>query len=71
MQKMLFNECIKQPISMAKVNDLSKTLATRKNLIEDCAKDGGEEFFTEMHRVRITNLYRFCRNSIKERTASR
>ena len=24
--------------------------------IEDCAKDGGEEFFTEMHRVRITNL---------------
>ena len=25
-------------------------------LIEDCAKDGGEEFFTEMHCVRITNL---------------
>ena len=24
--------------------------------IEDCAKDGGEEFFTEMHCVRITNL---------------
>ena len=20
-------------------------------IIEDCAKDGGEEFFTEMHRV--------------------
>ena len=25
-------------------------------IIEDCAKDGGEEFFTEMHCVRITNL---------------
>ena len=24
--------------------------------IEDCAKDGGEEFFTEVHCVRITNL---------------
>ena len=24
--------------------------------IEDCAKDGGEEFFTEMHLVRIANL---------------
>ena len=24
--------------------------------IEDCAKDGGEEFFTKMHCVRITNL---------------
>ena len=24
--------------------------------IEDCAKDGGKEFFTEMHCVRITNL---------------
>ena len=24
--------------------------------IEDCAKDGGEEFFTEMHCIRITNL---------------
>ena len=24
--------------------------------IEDCAKDGGEEFFTEMHCVRIINL---------------
>ena len=24
--------------------------------IEDCAKDGGEEFFTEMHCVRIKNL---------------
>ena len=36
--------------------------------IEDCAKDGGEEFFIEMHRVRITNLER---NSIKEHSASR
>ena len=25
-------------------------------IIEDCAKDGDEEFFTEMHCVRITNL---------------
>ena len=33
--------------------------------IEDCAKDGGEEFFTELHCVRITNLYGFYRNSIK------
>ena len=24
--------------------------------IEDCAKDGGKEFFTKMHCVRITNL---------------
>ena len=24
--------------------------------IEDCAKDGGEEFFSEMHCLRITNL---------------
>ena len=24
--------------------------------IDDCAKDGCEEFFTEMHCVRITNL---------------
>ena len=24
--------------------------------IEDCAKDGGEEFFTKMHCVRIANL---------------
>ena len=24
--------------------------------IEDCAKDGAEEFFTEMHCVRITSL---------------
>ena len=24
--------------------------------IEDCAKDGGEEFFTEMHCIRITDL---------------
>ena len=23
---------------------------------EDCAKDGGEEFFTEMHCVRIKHL---------------
>ena len=40
-------------------------------LIEDSAKDGGEEFFTEMHCVRITDLYRFYRNSIKECSASR
>ena len=26
------------------------------HVIEDCAKDGGEEFFTEIHWVRITNL---------------
>ena len=24
--------------------------------IEDCAKDGGDEFFTEKHCVRVTNL---------------
>ena len=40
-------------------------------LIEDCTKDGGEEFFTEMHCVRITNCSRFYRNSIKGRSASR
>ena len=26
------------------------------SLIEDCAKDGDEKFFTEMHCVRITHL---------------
>ena len=24
-------------------------------MIKDCAKHGGEEFFTEMHCVRVTN----------------
>ena len=32
--------------------------------IEDCAKDGGEEFFTEMHCVRITNVYSQGKSSV-------
>ena len=34
----------------------TKRVGMNRYLIEDCAKDGGEEFFTEMHSVRITNL---------------
>ena len=30
--------------------------STNRGPNEDCTKDGGEEFFTEMHFVRITNL---------------
>ena len=38
-------------------NWIEKTFANRElSAIEDCAKDGGEEFFTEMHCVRSTNL---------------
>ena len=40
-------------------NETVKNLALISSIIdgiEDCAKDGGEEFFTEMHRVPITNL---------------
>ena len=36
--------------------DLTTTKAAIDEAIEECAKDGGEEFFTEMHCVRITNL---------------
>ena len=38
--------------------------------LDDCAKDGGNEFFTKMYCVLTTNPYRFYRNSIKEHNAS-
>ena len=49
---------------------LEKTLTYILTEIDDYAKDGGEELFTKMHCVRITNTQRFHRNSIKECSAS-
>ena len=34
----------------------SDSLLPLNDSIEDCPKDGGEEFFTEMHWVRMTSL---------------
>ena len=40
-------------------------------LIDDCAKDGGEEFFTEMQCVLLSNSYRIVKDLRFERDASR
>ena len=39
--------------------------------IDDCAKDGGEEFFTEMQCVLLSNSYRIVKDLRLERDASR
>ena len=41
-----------------------------KALIDDCGKDGGEEFFTKMHCVFESNSYRIVKDSRFERIAS-
>ena len=41
---------------MQPITDGSTKSENSKHRTEDCAKDGGEEFFTEIHRVRTTNL---------------
>ena len=41
---------------MAKIWPGNLAIFVQNMVIDDCAKDGGEEFFTEMHCVRITNL---------------
>ena len=37
-------------------NNIQILIFSTFNSIEDCAKDGGEEFLTEMHCAQITNL---------------
>ena len=44
---------------------------SRAEAIDDCAKDGGEEFFTEMQCVLLSNSYRIVKDLRLERDASR
>ena len=46
-------------IASGEPNNISLTILDNKNIIniiQDCAKDGGEEFVTEMLCIQIANL---------------
>ena len=52
-------------------DNLVKERYTSVNLsIDDCTKDDSEEFFTNMHCVRIANLKGFYTNLVKKCNAS-
>ena len=50
-------ECVfENVLSRTKCRKVSFNFSLKTTTIEDCTKDGGEEFFTEMQCARITNL---------------
>ena len=56
---LVFNEYFYEKISVC-----------ASSAIDDCAKDGGKEFFTKMHCVLLSNSYRIVKDSNSERSAS-